>query len=425
MIGVHHQLRIEDDGILPFYGARGRTEEAKKLSQAEVHKKAVGRGPFLKGAGAVLVLVAAGGVWRAADQGVFSAGGGPAYEPWENWRDGGVGPMALVGAAILASNPHNSQPWLFRVGRSSIDLFADTERNIGAVDPYLREMYAGVGCALENLLLAGGANGYAHQLTLMPDDSETTHAARVDLSPGKTDASDLYEAIPNRHTNRAAYDTERPISRETLASLNALGRDDPDVNVFWFSTPEERHEVGDLTIAATEAFIADEEQSRDSHAWFRHDWDDLQRKRDGVTYDAAGLSPLANVGGKMLPEGSEQTSNEYWMAGTRDTQVPTAAAFGIIAVRDDRDDAQRMNAGRLWQRMHLWATTQKLAVQPLNQIHERVDREAALSIEPRFTGSLKDLIGDPGWRGIFTFRTGYPTTEALKSPRRATRDVLV
>lgn len=387
-------------------------------------KGRVSRGTFLKGAGAALVLVVGGGVYRAADQGVFTAGRGPAYEPWENWRDGGEGPMALVSAAILAANAHNTQPWTFRVSESRIDLFADTSRKIGTVDPYLREMYIGLGCALENLVLAAGANGYETQTTLMPDDSDPTHAARIDLSPGEKDATDLYEAIPNRHTNRAAYDTGRRVSSETLGALRGLVGDDPGVEVFWFATDAERERVGDLTIEGTKAFIADEEQSRDSDAWFRHDWSTVQQKRDGITLDAQSLAlPLA-AGGKMLPESSEETNNEFWLTTTKDRHVATAAAFGTIAVRDDRDNAQRIEAGRLWQRMHLWATTKGLAMQPLNQIHERAERETVLGIEPRFGDALKELVGDPVWKGIFTFRTGHPTVEARESPRRPAGDVV-
>ena len=65
---------------------------------------------FLKGGtGAVMVLVAGGGVWRAFDRGVFSVGREPAYEPWNNWRgEANEGPLALVRAAILVANANNT-----------------------------------------------------------------------------------------------------------------------------------------------------------------------------------------------------------------------------------------------------------------------------------------------------------------------------
>ncbi|MGB6479488.1 MAG: twin-arginine translocation signal domain-containing protein, partial [Candidatus Sulfotelmatobacter sp.] len=92
------------------------------------------RRSFLKGAGAVTVIVAGGGVRRAYDQGVFSVGEGPAYEPWKDWREDSNnkdGTLALVRAAILAASPHNTQPWLFKLTSSSIDLYVDTSRNVG------------------------------------------------------------------------------------------------------------------------------------------------------------------------------------------------------------------------------------------------------------------------------------------------------
>jgi hypothetical protein len=94
------------------------------------------RRSLLKGAGVVTVVVVGGGVWRAHDQGVFSIGKGPAYEPWKDWRNNfDEGALALVRAAILAASPHNTQPWLFKVTNSSIELYIDTKRNPGALDP--------------------------------------------------------------------------------------------------------------------------------------------------------------------------------------------------------------------------------------------------------------------------------------------------
>ncbi|HSE06066.1 MAG TPA: twin-arginine translocation signal domain-containing protein, partial [Methylomirabilota bacterium] len=60
------------------------------------------RRAFLKGVGAVAVVAAGGLAWRAHDQGVFSPGVGPGYEPWTDWRsDAAPGPLALVRAGIL------------------------------------------------------------------------------------------------------------------------------------------------------------------------------------------------------------------------------------------------------------------------------------------------------------------------------------
>ena len=134
------------------------------------------RRTFLKGGGVITVAVLGGGVWRAYDHGVFSTGHGPAYEPWKDWRTAsGNGPLALVRAAILAASPHNTQPWLFKVSNSAIELYIDTTRNVGPLDPYLREEHIGMGCALENLMQAAAANGYQAAITLAvcPASSQT------------------------------------------------------------------------------------------------------------------------------------------------------------------------------------------------------------------------------------------------------------
>jgi hypothetical protein len=75
--------------------------------------------------------------------------------------------------------------------------------------------------------------------------------------------------------------------------------------------------------------------------------------------------------------------------------------------------------------MHLWATTQGLAMQPLNQMPERAAREEVLGIEPKFSNALAELIGDPNWQALMMFRMGYPTIEALPSPRRDAKDVII
>jgi nitroreductase len=383
------------------------------------------RRAFLKAGGAILVGVAGGTIFRATQQGIFSVGQGEAYAPWTDWQnDTSSGPVSLVRAAILASNPHNSQPWLFRITDHQIDVFADTTRQIGTIDPFLREMYIGLGSALENLMLAAQVEGYAANITYMPDASDSTFAASISLTRQSPAPSSLYDAIPHRHTNRLDYDVNHPVEQVVIDRLNVLNND-PELRVFWTTDPAARNYIGEQTIQATAALIADEQQSIDSHAWWRGSWDQLQRERDGITPDA-GQGPALAALIKLLPDSDRVTADGVFLDQTRTRYTATAMGYGLIAVRDPMDNALRLRAGRLWQRIHLQATIDNLAMQPLSQILERADREKQLSLPPQFTDSLSEIIADPAYHAVMLFRFGYPTQPpTAAAPRRSVDAVLL
>jgi len=385
--------------------------------------KQINRRNFLKLAGATLVIAAGGSVWRAMDQGMFSAGKGAAYEPWTNWRNAETPLERIVAAGILAANPHNSQPWIFRIASSSIDLFADPSRQIGTIDPFRREMYIGLGCALENMILAAEAEGFASSLGLMPDPINEIHAARLEFSPASPNVSELYSAIPNRHTNRSAYDMTRDVSDETRTAIDNLVTTD-NVRLLWYADESAKKKFGQVAITATEALINDEQQSMDSHLWWRQDWSAVQEHADGLTLDAQGLSPFITQAAKFLPDGSRQQNDQIFLSNIREINVPTAAAFGILVVRSGRDNAQRLECGRVWQRIHLWGTTQGLALQPLNQMCERVDREGQLNDTFVLIQAVRALVNDDTWHAIMPFRIGYPTQSPFPSPRRGLEQVV-
>ena len=386
-------------------------------------RRTLARRDFLKLAGITLVAVTGGSVFRAVDQGMFSVGQGIAYEPWKNWRDAASSAERIVAAGILASNPHNSQPWLFRVTAPTIDLFAVPERQIGVIDPFRREMVIGLGCAVENMRLAAAAEGFKADIRLMPDPTTESHAASISLAESSPATSPLFEAIPHRHTNRASYDTTRVIAEEIFSEIDSLVTES-NVRLFWFKDEFARAKFGEVAISATETLIADEQQSLDSHKWWRQDWDQVQESADGITLDAQGLGSFISGMGKFLPDLSRQSNDQSFAKNMREITIPSAATFGVLAVPDGKDNTQRLQCGQIWQRIHLWATTQGLAMQPLNQMTERADRERQLGIEPALGKAVADLIGDDQWQAIMPFRLGYPTTEALLSPRRGLNKVI-
>jgi len=385
----------------------------------------VQRRAFLKGAGVVTVAVVGGGVWRAWDQRVFSTGQGPAYKPWKEWRNAKDSPLALVSAAILAASPHNTQPWLFKVGDSALELHIDTRRNVGALDPYLREEHIGMGCALENLLLAAPANGYSASVTLVPGTLSAIPAepkpqllARVELAPGQRDEDELYRAIPRRHTNRGPYDPHQPLPPDFLEALNHLPPDDPNVRLFLFTSDADRKRITEVSAAANREIYSDPSVIAGSDRWVRLEWSEVQRFRDGLTIDAFGLPPIATAIAKTMPQrmlawlGSHSEKDEY------SNLMLSAPLIGFIAVRDRYDQQQCLLAGRTWQRLHLFATAEGIAARPCNEAVEMLDHEKALGRPAARAAVLNEITRDPSWQPTFVFYMGYPTVTAHASPRR-------
>ncbi len=165
--------------------------------------------------------------------------------------------------------------------------------------------------------------------------------------------------------------------------------------------------------------------SRDSELWFRMTPTEVQRHRDGITLEASGLHPAILALAKMMPNISGDEAHRRWLQSTKDVHLATAPVTGLIAVRGLYDIPQTLDAGRLWQRMHLWAATKGIAMQPLNQPLEVADRELQLAKSPDMARTLERLTGDPAWKPTFAFRAGYPNRAPLPSPRRALRDVVV
>ena len=114
---------------------------------------------------------------------------------------------AAIAMANRAPSVHNSQPWRWRIGPSSIHLFADRDRALPATDPDGRGLLLSCGAALHHLRVALLASGLGSDVHRLPDPAHDTHLAAVEVRPRRPGPEDLAlaTAIENRRSDRRMF----------------------------------------------------------------------------------------------------------------------------------------------------------------------------------------------------------------------------
>ncbi|ERT58971.1 hypothetical protein HMPREF1254_0157 [Prevotella sp. BV3P1] len=74
--------------------------------------------------------------------------------------------LFMIEHAVKAPSGHNTQPWLFKICKSVIDIYPDFTKSLPAVDPNNRELFVSLGCAAENLCIAASHKGYKTNVTI-------------------------------------------------------------------------------------------------------------------------------------------------------------------------------------------------------------------------------------------------------------------
>jgi hypothetical protein len=307
--------------------------------------------------------------------------------------------------ATLAANVYNTQPWRFSINGSNASIIPDLSRRTPEVDPDDHHLFISLGCAAENLLLAGAAHGRPGELLFL-----NTDGGRIDISlgRGKAKKSALYSAIPKRQTTRSIYQGGR-ISVEDLADLEAAANVE-GVSIHIITDDRQREAVVDQVISANSQQMRDADFVKEMKQWVRFNPDEALAKRDGLFSLSTGTPIAPTFIGRALFSQFLDVDAENRKYATQIRSSPAIAVF----TGDKANKDNWIKVGRSFQRFALQATALGLRHAHINQPIE------VTSARQQFASWL----GTPGSRPDLVIRLGYAPALPM-SLRRPVTDVLV
>ncbi len=324
----------------------------------------------------------------------------------------------ILELAVYAPSGDNLQPWAFRLGENSIDIF-NTSDGLALYDFDKHPSYIAHGALIENIVQIAEAKGYKTDVKLFPQSTASDHIATLTLSQSGFVNPPKLPPIKDRHTDRTPFLT-KPIERSVIEDLKKSVAN-YKVNFGLVTSKKTLHKLTDLLATGDELILDNPE----IHSYFYKNvrWSDEELNKTGDGMHIRSISPsfFDVISLKILQNWSlTNILNKIGLAHVilfkRRKIYKQSSALGYFVIGEETPEVY-IETGRALQALWLKATAHGLSVQPLSSIlflynrlqknhKERIsEREIVLiekvSREVYSTLSVKD--------GLITFciRLGY------------------
>lgn len=325
--------------------------------------------------------------------------------------------------AILCPNPHNRQPWMVDLStEDEVALYIDPERQLPHTDPFSRQITIGLGCFLELMTLAAAAQGWAVSITPFPDGYDTSKPLDnrpVAIAKFSQDASleldTLFQHVMERRSVKEPYDTSRTLEISTLENIAQVGRHGLAIH-----SSNEENSVNTLRQLTREALNLEIETPRtykESVDLFRIGKSEVETNPDGIDFSGRFFELMGQLRFFTRESALDTSSTSFKKGKESVVSVTDTAMAHLWVVSPGNTRIDQLNAGRDWMRIHLAATREGVAMQPLSQ---------ALQEYPEMSEYYKqvhELLAPTGGTVQMLARLGYAQTVA-PSPRWSLESIL-
>jgi hypothetical protein len=356
-----------------------------------------------------------------AAAGVTAAGGYAFYTsaPWldydqqrrQTWRilekDAAVSAQMreLVRYATLGANGHNAQPWKFAIKENALEIHPDYARRLSIVDPKDRELWISLGCALENLLLAAHAIGYATKVTY-PGPEDFIH---IRLSQDTPRSTAQFEAIPLRQNTRSEYDGQ-PVKTAALDQVQALPMEPgvvlrPITNQSGMETVLDYVSRGNVIQYADKAFVDE------LIYWLRFNKREALDSLDGLFTRCTGNPEVPRWLGKRFVAATKPRQQ-----ADSDARKVRSSSGALVFASESDDKAAWVRTGQVYERVALKMTSLDIKSAFLNQPIEVASIRSQFQSAMSLGASLPQLLIRFGYADAMPHSLRRPAERVLMQP---------
>lgn len=187
--------------------------------------------------------------------------------------------LFMIEQATKAPSGHNTQPWLFKMNETSIEIHPNFEKSLPVVDFDNRELFVSLGCATENLCIAASHKGYKSDVDIAENGIITISLQKEDI----INPNPLFNAIASRQTNRSVYN-EKIISRDMLDVLKQIPLE-KDINVFFYKNgTQEFDSISSYVLKGNTVQMENRAFREELKCWMRFNKKHQNSTNDGLSY---------------------------------------------------------------------------------------------------------------------------------------------
>lgn len=350
-----------------------------------------------------LAILGGGTVVAAtASAGTFLATRTPekALAPWKAAGTYEDPRLFALSHALLAPNPHNRQPWLLELkGSDQFVLHRDKTRELPHTDPFLRQIFIGLGCFLEQMAIAATLKDRTADVVLFPE-GEDGLVALVDLRQGSAVDPLAGHILSRRSCKEPFQDT--PVPESEAAALEAFGSVITDAG--------QVAQIRDLTWNAWLTEMQTPRTLKESVDLMRFGKAEINANPDGIDLGGPFLETLMLAGVLNRADQLDPASTGFQEGVNIYREMLAATPAYVVLTTSANMRTDQIDAGRRWLRLNLETTRLGLALHPVSQALQEFEE-----MRPHYR-EAHELLAKPGETVQMLGRLGYgPATPP--SPR--------